>query len=258
VAVSTRLECRELTGGRGSTVVFRDLDLDVPTGAVSALLGPNGAGKSTLLLTVAGLLPAHGGTVIVDGVTLHNGDPVAANRAGAVLVPDNRSLFTTLTVSENLEVAKRRRGLAPRDLLDVFPQLEKRWDLPAGALSGGEQQMLAMARGLIQQPKVLLIDEMSMGLAPLVVETLFEAVRNIARDHDAAVVLVEQHVTLALEVADEAVVLNRGAIALRGATDELRQADDQLERAYLGDTPPAPTGSGDDPEPNPSERDVGP
>ncbi|HLM29105.1 MAG TPA: ATP-binding cassette domain-containing protein [Acidimicrobiales bacterium] len=234
-ASGARLVCRGCTGGRGSTVVFRDLDLDVRGGTVLALLGPNGAGKSTLLLTLAGLLPARAGHVSVEGVALRNGNPVAASHAGVVLVPDNRSLFMPLTVEENLDVARRRPGPTPRELLDVFPALEKRWRLPAGVLSGGEQQMLALARALIQQPKVLLVDEMSMGLAPLVVETLFDTVRQIARDHGAAIVLVEQHVKLALGVADEAAVLNRGTIVLRGASDELRTDSTRLERAYLGE-----------------------
>jgi branched-chain amino acid transport system ATP-binding protein len=233
--VSERLSCRGFAGGRGSTVVFRDLDLDVEAGTVLALLGPNGAGKSTLLLTLAGLLAARTGTVAVDGAPLRTGSAVAASRAGIVLVPDDRSLFTTLTVEENLEVARLRGGPAPRETLDVFPALDKRWHLAAGALSGGEQQMLAMARALIRQPKVLLVDEMSMGLAPLVVETLFATVRRIASDHGAAVVLVEQHVKLALEVADEAAVLNRGAIVLRGPAPELRADAKRIESAYLGE-----------------------
>jgi branched-chain amino acid transport system ATP-binding protein len=230
-----RLACRGLTGGRGTTVVFRDLDLDVQAGSVLALLGPNGAGKSTLLLTLAGLLPARSGQVHVDGVALRTGSAVGANHAGVVLVPDNRSLFMSLSVAENLEVARRKGGPAPRDLLDTFPALEKRWSVNAGALSGGEQQMLAMARSLIQEPKVLLVDEMSMGLAPLIVATLFETVRQIATDRGAAVVLVEQHVKLALEVADEAAVLNRGAVVLRGGAGELRADSTRLERAYLGE-----------------------
>ena len=239
-STGTRLECRALTGGRGTTVVFRDLDLDVQAGTVLTLLGPNGAGKSTLLLTLAGLLPARSGRASVDGAPLRNGNAVAASRAGVVLVPDNRSLFTTLTVEENLDVARSRGGPAARDLLDTFPALEKRWRLAAGALSGGEQQMLAMARALIQQPKVLLVDEMSMGLAPLVFEALFETVRRIAGEHGAAVVLVEQHVKLALEVADAAAVLNRGTIVLRGTADELRRDPKTLERAYLGELEVAP------------------
>lgn len=237
--MKTRLQCRGLTGGHSSTAVFRAVDLDVPAGTVLALLGPNGAGKSTLLLTLAGLLPAHDGHVAVDGNRLRNGNPVAASRAGVVLVPDNRSLFTTLTVEENLAVARTRNGPASRELLDVFPALEGRWQLPAGALSGGEQQMLAMARALIQQPKVLLIDEMSMGLAPRVVEVLFDTVRHIAHDRDAAIVLVEQHITLALDVADHAAVLNRGGLVLRGTTAELRGDTTRIEQAYFGDTQPA-------------------
>lgn len=239
--MTARLECADLTGGRGATTVFRDLDLAVQEGRVLALLGPNGAGKSTLLLTFAGLVPAQAGAVTVDGVRVPSGNPAAANRAGIVLVPDNRSLFTTLTVEENLEVARSRKGPAPRELLDVFPALDKRWHLTAGALSGGEQQMLAMARALIQQPKVLLVDEMSMGLAPLVVETLFDTVRGIAEDHRTAVVLVEQHVSLALDVADEAAVLNRGAIALHGPADELRRDTSRIERAYFGEVERAGT-----------------
>jgi branched-chain amino acid transport system ATP-binding protein len=230
-----RLGCRALCGGRASTVVFRDLDLDVHAGTVLALLGPNGAGKSTLLMTMAGLLPSKGGEVLVDGAAIRSGNAVASSRAGVVLVPDNRALFTTLTVEENLDVARHKGGPAPRDLLDVFPALDKRWRLPAGSLSGGEQQMLAMARALIQEPKVLLVDEMSMGLAPLVVEALFDTVRRIASDHGAAIVLVEQHVSLALEVADEAAVLNRGNVVLRGSAKALSKDGAQLERAYLGE-----------------------
>lgn len=233
--MSVRLECSELTGGRGATVAFRDVDLAVEAGQVLALLGPNGAGKTTLLLTLAGLLPAASGSVKVDGTPLRNGSPVAASRAGVVLVPDDRCLFTTLTVEENLNVARGRSGPAARELLDVFPTLEQRWHLQSGALSGGEQQMLAMARALIQRPRVLLVDEMSMGLAPLVVESLFDTVRQIASDRDTAVVLVEQHVNLALDVADEAAVLNRGSIVLNGAADELQDQSERLERAYFGD-----------------------
>ena len=233
--MTARLECHGFTGGHGRTTAFRDLELAVDAGSVLALLGPNGAGKTTLLQTLSGLLPAQGGTMSVDGVDIRNGNPVDANRAGVVLVPDNRSLFTTLTVEENLDVARRRSSPAPREMLEVFPELEKRWKVVAGSLSGGEQQMLAMARGLIQQPKVLLIDEMSMGLAPLVTESLFGTVRRIASDHAAAIVLVEQHVNVALNVADEAAVLNRGRIVVRGSAKELAADGKRLEQAYLGE-----------------------
>jgi branched-chain amino acid transport system ATP-binding protein len=215
-------------------LAFRDVDLEVDAGRILALLGPNGAGKTTLLLTLAGMLPAQDGTIAVDGAVLPNGRATAANRAGVVLVPDNRCLFTSLTVKENLEVPMGKGGPRPRDMLAVFPALEARWGLRAGALSGGEQQMLVMARALMQQPKVLLVDELSMGLAPRIVEALFEAVRRIAAEHGCAVVLVEQHVSLALEIADDAAVLNHGTIVLRGAANELAVQPELLEQAYLG------------------------
>jgi branched-chain amino acid transport system ATP-binding protein len=229
-----RLVCHSLSGGRGKLTAFRDVDLSVASGEVLTLLGPNGAGKTTLLLTVAGLLPAHDGGVSVDAVELRNGRPSRANAAGVILVPDDRSLFTTLTVEENLRVAARKGGPAPRDMLELFPALEKRWDLKAAQLSGGEQQMLAMARGLIQEPKVLLVDELSMGLAPLIVETLFDAVRRIAADHGCAVVLVEQHVNVALGVADRAAVLSHGDLVLDRGAAELRAHREVLEEAYFG------------------------
>ena len=232
--MTARLALAGLTGGRGETTTFREIDLGVEAGHVFALLGPNGAGKTTLLLTIAGLLPSHDGTISVDGTALSNGRPAVANRSGVVLVPDNRSLFTTMTVEDNLRVGTRRGGRSPRDMLELFPALEKRWDLRAGALSGGEQQMLAMARALIQEPKVLLIDEMSLGLAPLVVESLFEAVRRVATDDGCAVVLVEQHVNLALGIADEAAVLNHGELVLEGSAATLRDRPEELERAYFG------------------------
>jgi branched-chain amino acid transport system ATP-binding protein len=239
--VSTGLACTGLAGCRGSITVFRDLDLDVPAGKVFALLGPNGAGKTTLLLTLAGLLPRPAGTVAVAGTELRSG-PRAANRAGVVLVPDNRALFTKLTVEQNLEVARRSNGPQPREMLDVFPALEQRWRVAAGALSGGEQQMLAMGRALIQQPKVMLVDEPSQGLAPIVVESLFETIARVA-EHDAAVVLVEQHVELALDVADEAAVFQRGVVVLRAPAAEVRDRHEELERAYLGGIDAAHSGN---------------
>jgi branched-chain amino acid transport system ATP-binding protein len=232
--MTARLECRGLTGGYGATTAFRDVDVVLEAGAVEALLGPNGAGKTTLLLTLAGFLAPRDGAIVVDGTPLKPGRPSLANKAGVVLVPDNRNLFTTLTVEENLEVARHRGGPSPRDMLAVFPDLERRWTLRAGALSGGEQQMLAMARALIQEPKVLLVDEMSMGLAPLIVESLFETVNRIATDHGCAVLLVEQHVNLALHVADTAAVLNRGSIVLRGNAKEMLSEAERLEAAYFG------------------------
>jgi branched-chain amino acid transport system ATP-binding protein len=228
------LTCSGLAGGRGSLTAFRGIDLAVEPGRILALLGPNGAGKTTLLLTLAGILPVHRGTVAIDGSSLRSGRAGAANRAGLVFVPDNRCLFTTLTVEDNLRAASRRSRRVPRQMLDLFPALEPRWRVKAGALSGGEQQMLAMARALIQDPKVLLVDELSMGLAPMIVESLFDAVRRAADDEGCAVVLVEQHVALALRVADDAAVLSRGSVVLRGPASELADRASDLERAYFG------------------------
>jgi branched-chain amino acid transport system ATP-binding protein len=230
----SQFEARKLVGGYGKIVAFREIDLAVKPGSVLTVLGPNGAGKTTLMLTLAGLLPRISGDVELDGNSLPSGKPNNANKAGVVLVPDNRALFTTLTVRENIEIARPRGQKSIDDVLDLFPQLHTRIDLKAGSLSGGEQQMLAMARGIVQRPKVFLVDEMSMGLAPIIVESLLPIVRRIADESGAAVVMVEQHVRLALEVADDAMVLVHGKVALTGPADEFRRDPGRLERAYLG------------------------
>jgi branched-chain amino acid transport system ATP-binding protein len=235
--MSAVLSCRGLTAGYGGLAVVRDIDLELPSGHVLALLGPNGAGKTTLLLTLAGLLPQLSGVVELDGTPLASFRPNRANRAGVVLVPDDRALFTTLTVAENLKAAAPRRSAGYDDVVDLFPALRKRWKLTAGALSGGEQQMLAMARALVQRPRALLIDEMSMGLAPVVVEQLLSVVRQVADETGAVVVLVEQHVQLALEVADDAMVVVHGDAVLSGPAEELVDDINRLEAAYLGAAP---------------------
>jgi branched-chain amino acid transport system ATP-binding protein len=232
--MSARLSCTGLAGGWGSLTAFRDVDLEIEAGAVHAVLGPNGAGKTTLMLTLAGLLPTRDGSISLDGVALRSGQPTAVSKAGMVLVPDNRELFTMLTVEENLRVAAGRHGPDPRSMLDLFPALEQRWALRAGALSGGEQQMLAMARGLIQQPKVLLVDELSMGLAPIIVERLFSAIQQVATNTGCAVVFVEQYVSLALDVADSVTVLNRGAVVMSGSAKDIASQRELLEDSYLG------------------------
>jgi branched-chain amino acid transport system ATP-binding protein len=227
------LSCHGLAAGYGPIKIVQPLDLDVPAGSVHAILGPNGSGKTTLMMTLAGLLPRQGGTVRVDGKLLRSGR--AAHRSGVVLVPDDRSLFGGLTVRENVQVATRRGSQTVDDVVDLFPALRERFRVAAGMLSGGEQQMLAVARALVQRPRILLIDEMSMGLAPIIVETLLPIVRRIAEDTGAAVVLVEQHIGLALEVADTALVLVHGSVALRGSASELAADPTSLEAAYLGE-----------------------
>ncbi|MGW9263130.1 ABC transporter ATP-binding protein [Gordonia terrae] len=235
----TVLECRGLDAGyaRGKACVH-GLDLSVEAGEIVALLGPNGAGKTTLLTTLAGLLPRLRGEVSVADQSVRAGEARAAVRAGLVLVPDDRSLFKQLTTRQNLQLAIRRRGAARTEAIDRalehFPALRARLKVAAGELSGGEQQMLAIGRALLQQPKVLLIDELSMGLAPIIVESILPVLREVADTDGAAVVLVEQHVRLALDVADRAVVLVHGEIALADSAAALANDIGRVEEAYLG------------------------
>lgn len=243
--MSAVLNCHDLDAGytKGNPVV-RGFDLRVDEGEVVTLLGPNGAGKTTVLLTLSGLLPSLGGTVEVTGATLKPGQPRATAQAGLVLVPDNRALFTSLTTEENLRlaVAKRSQWKSERErVLGYFPSLEPRIRVQAGELSGGEQQMLAIGRALIQHPKVLLIDELSMGLAPVIVERLLPVMREVADSTGTAIVLVEQHVQLALGVADTAVVLRHGAKVLEAAAAELVTQPELIESAYLGEQIGAPS-----------------
>ena len=232
--MTSLLSCHDLTVGYDRLAVGRGLALDLQPGQVTAVLGPNGAGKTTLLLTLAGFIPALGGTIEVGGVVERRPTAQRMNAAGVVLVPDSRALFTQLNPVENLKLAARKGALGVDGALDLFPALRTRAKVKVGMLSGGEQQMLAMARALVQGPKVLLIDEMSMGLAPVIVERLIPVVRQVADESGAAVVLVEQHVRLALEIADRAVVLVHGNQVLDDTAASLRERPDLLEAAYLG------------------------
>ena len=231
----TALGCVDLAAGYAGKAVVRGFDCQVNEGEVVALLGPNGAGKTTVLLTLAGLLPRVGGEVELFGEPAPDGNPVGIAKKGLVLVPDDRSLFTTLTTRQNIELGRRKGSMPVADVLDFFPELGKRLDIAAGMLSGGEQQMLAMARGLVQQPRILLIDELSMGLAPVIVEKLLPIVRRVATETRAAVLLVEQHVQLALGIADRGVVLVHGEVAVDEAASTLLADVSRVERAYLGD-----------------------
>jgi branched-chain amino acid transport system ATP-binding protein len=239
MTASPVLTCDGLTAGYNRLAVVRNVNLAVGREQILAVLGPNGAGKTTLLLTIAGFLKPIDGQIHLDGSPSGRGSARRMNKAGVVLVPDSRALFTGLTTTENLALAARKGGPALDEVLDLFPALRRRATLKTGMLSGGEQQMLALARALVQGPRVLLIDEMSMGLAPVVIESLMPVVRGIADETGAAVVLVEQHVHLALEVADAALVLVHGDVALTGAADAVRADAEALEAAYLGVTGPA-------------------
>ncbi|AFR49418.1 ABC transporter ATP-binding protein [Gordonia sp. KTR9] len=236
--MSCVLACSDLDAGysEGRPCV-RGFDLELHEGEVLALLGPNGAGKTTILMTLAGLLPGLAGTVRIGGRGVKPGHARSASKAGLVLVPDDRALFTGLTVEDNLRLAvsSRRSWVAQRDIiLGHFPRLAERMKVPAGALSGGEQQMLAIGRALVQHPKVLLIDELSMGLAPVIVERLLPIVRTVADTTGTAVILVEQHVQLALEIADTALVLRHGSNVLQGDAATLAASPELIENAYLG------------------------
>ena len=233
--MSPVLTCSGLDAGYvAGRPVLRNVDISLEAGTVLALLGPNGAGKTTLLLTIAGLQPPLAGHIGLGGAPVRSGSPRAAVKAGLVLVPDDRSLFKGLTVAENLKLASRRGATTMEMIFDYFPDLKRRMKLTAGNLSGGEQQMLAIGRALMQNPKVLLVDELSMGLAPVVVESLLPVIRRVVDETGAACVMVEQHVMLALEIADTAMVLAHGDIALQGDAKELAADETRIERAYLG------------------------
>ena len=234
--MSAVLSCSGLDAGYvAGRPVLRNVNISLDRGTVLALLGPNGAGKTTLLLTIAGLQPPLAGHIGLGGAPVRPGSPRAAVKAGLVLVPDDRSLFKGLTVIENLKLAGRRRGAITVEMIfDYFPDLKRRVKVAAGNLSGGEQQMLAIGRALMQDPKVLLVDELSMGLAPVVVESLLPVIRRVVDDTGAACVMVEQHIMLALEIADTAIVLAHGDIALQGDASELAADEARIERAYLG------------------------
>jgi branched-chain amino acid transport system ATP-binding protein len=226
------LECKNLDVGYGKLTVARDITFSLEPKKVLTVLGPNGAGKTTLLMTLAGFLAPRRGTITLNGDPVKGASPRRMNRAGMVLVPDFRALFTQLTPIQNLRLAAAR-GVDLDPVLELFPALARREKLRVADLSGGEQQMLAIARALVQAPKLLLIDEMSLGLAPVAVEALMPVIRRVADEHGASVIMVEQHIQLALEVADQAMVLVHGSIVLSDSAETLRADTSQVESAYM-------------------------
>ena len=226
------LVAKGVSAGYHGHPIVHDLDLSVAAGRVVVLLGPNGAGKTTTLLTLSGDLPQLKGEIYLDGqltkAPLHR-----RAHAGLSFVTEERSVFMRLSVAENLRVGRTDINRA----LELFPELRPLMRRRAGLLSGGEQQMLSLARALARKPKLLLIDELSLGLAPLIVIRLLDAVQQAAHQDGVGILLVEQHVKQALRVADEVLVMQRGAIVLRGPTEEVKSRVEELEPAYLSATP---------------------
>lgn len=229
----TALSIKDLVVNRSGIPVVRGVDLAVSSGKISVLLGSNGAGKTTLLESLSGIIPAAAGSVSLDGVELLKLRAGLRARAGISHVEQGRTVFSEMTTEENLKVA-----LDPaadlQEAYDLFPELLQRCNIKAGMLSGGEQQMVVIARSLLTRPKVIMIDEMSSGLAPVIVSRLMRAVRQLA-DAGMAVILVEQFAALALAIGDRAYVLRRGAIVYDGDCTLLANDPAQLHRLYLGD-----------------------
>lgn len=231
------LDIRGLTAGHADVPVVRDLDLRVHAGEVVALLGPNGAGKTTTLQTVSGLLPIISGEIDVLGAPPAPRSPHRVARRGVGHVTEDRALFFDLTARQNLRVVlpgRRREARAITRVLGLFPELDPVLDRKAGLLSGGQQQMLALARALVAEPRLLLVDEMSLGLAPIVAQRLIPMVRQVADESGAGVVLVEQHLAMAMAVADTVCLLVHGETVAQGPAAELRDRRDLFTASYLG------------------------
>ena len=235
-----RLHVSRLESGYGEVQVLWGIDLDVAASEIVCVIGSNGAGKSTLLRTISGLVPAWAGQIVMDGRDLTRATPAQVLAAGVAHVPEGRRLFSVMSVDDNLRMgaylrndeADVRRDLA--QIYDLFPILgDRRWQ-EAGTLSGGEQQMCAIGRGIMSRPRLLMIDELSLGLAPKALEQLGEALVQIRRTRDLAILLVEQDVLAALELSDRAFVIDRGQVSFSGPADQVSQ-DPKVREAYLGE-----------------------
>jgi branched-chain amino acid transport system ATP-binding protein len=223
--------------GYGATEILRGVDLKVNAGEIVAVLGSNGTGKSTLNLAISGVARAWSGSIRFEDAAIERESPPAIVARGLIHVPEGRRIFPNMTVRENLDLGAYRRGRAHRTqnserVFAIFPRLAERRQQRAGTLSGGEQQMLAIGRGLMAEPKLLILDEPSLGLSPLLVEELFALINRIHAE-GIAILLVEQNVVQSLEVASRAYILDNGVFVLQGSAAEIRDNPD-LKRAYLG------------------------
>ncbi len=231
------LEVRDLVAGYGLTRVLEGVSLEVKAGEIVAVLGSNGEGKTTLNMTISGLVKPRGGEVLFDGQRITGLSPAQVMERGLIQVPEGRKIFPNLTVRENLELGSYRRAKPNRarnieKVFATFPRLRERVAQAAGTLSGGEQQMLAIGRGMMAEPRLLILDEPSLGLSPLLVEEMFTLIRKL-HGEGLAIMLVEQNVAQSLEIADRAYVLEHGVFALSGTAERVRD-DPELKRAYLG------------------------
>ncbi|MBI0534394.1 ABC transporter ATP-binding protein [Roseomonas sp. KE2513] len=231
------LEVRGLRAGYGQVEVLRGLDMAVATGEIVAVLGANGVGKTTLNKVLSGVLPARAGEIHFDGRRLDGAGPDAIVEAGLIHVPEGRRIFPNMSVRENLELGSYRRGRANRRVnlervFDTFPRLRERARQMAGTLSGGEQQMLAIGRGMMAEPRLLILDEPSLGLSPLLVEEMFALILRLNAS-GLPILLVEQNVVQSLGIASRGFILENGILAMSGPAAALRD-DPQLRRVYLG------------------------
>ena len=236
-ATGAALRLEELSVERGGRTVVHEVSLDVPPGEVTTLLGPNGAGKSTLVLAVGGVLRPSGGKVLLGDADLTRARPEAIRAAGVAIVPEGRRLLPELTVEDNLRVAtytlsrdERKERIA--HALELFPRLEARWKAPSRLLSGGEQQMVVLAQALVSRPRIVIVDELSLGLAPIVVKSLVPTLEEVARS-GIGILLIEQFAHVALGLANTAYVLEAGRIRYHGTAAELKSRPDVLRSAYL-------------------------
>ncbi|MGH9082190.1 MAG: ABC transporter ATP-binding protein [Acidimicrobiales bacterium] len=228
------LALENVSAGYGQADVVREIDLDVHSGEVVALFGPNGAGKTTTLRVISGLIEPSRGMIRFKGRDLAHLSPTQRARSGIAHVPEGRGIFFGLTVSEHVRLGYRGETIDPELVYTYFPALRRLHDRPAGLLSGGEQQMLAVARNLARRPDLLLLDELSLGLAPVLVEGLLPVVRDYAKNEGCAVLLIEQHVPLALQIADRCYVLSHGDVVLHEPVERVRQNQDLIISSYLG------------------------